>query len=285
MPESKFRKKFKELFNASKVILDWLILSIFMAIPVIIILGAINALTGTNRSFRIGGIRTGGLGTDFGLVFQMSLGFALIGGLLVVIRYVDKIWAWLKPRPTILWMLGAVILLGLSSLIFVNVRRTPTEKLADAIRAANVARVERVLSANEYDQSILDSQLVRTIRENNFEIAAVLIEYGANVNQTDYLGDLSLLIGMIKFGEPEQILFLLEQKVDVTVSNGFGKTPLIILIDERLPEQNMPQETGLMVVEMMLELGANPLIEDDFGLSAKDYAAERGYQNILALFP
>ena len=34
--------------------------------------------------------------------------------------------------------------------------------------------------------------------------------------------------------------------------------------------------TCMMVVEMMLELGANPLIEDDFGLSAKDYAAERG---------
>lgn len=265
--------------------MDLLIISIVIAVPVILVLGGINAIFGLDSPIRIRGIRVGSLGTDFWLVFRLTLALIGFGAILATVRYAGTLWDWLKPRPWAKWGLAALTILLVTIWLVLFFQKTPAEQLAVAIGEANLDQVHRVLIANEFESDYLDLQLGRSIEEGKFEIAAVLIAEGADVNRAQNFGGYPLLISTVMFGEADAILFLLEQGANPNQVDEFGNTSLSVLIDFRLPQENMQRGEGVVIAKALLAAGADPSLTDTIGKTAKDYAAERGYQTLLALFP
>lgn len=285
MNDPNLKNTMTQAINIIKKILDGLIISIFIALPVILILGAINAVFELDGPMRIGGIQTAGLGSDFGLVLRIAFAFAALGAVLAVLRHGGAIWRWLKSRPVVGGLVGLVFVLLVTAWLISIFRKSPGEQLALAIGDANLDRVQTVLGRNEFEISYLDLQLSRSVEEGKFEIATALIVEGADVNRAKDFGDYPLLISTIIFGEKDAILFLIEQGADPNQIDEIGRTPLITLITSRLAMENINKADSVVVAKALLAAGADPALTDDLGKSAKDYAKSREVQELLVLFP
>ncbi|MEM8859171.1 MAG: hypothetical protein AAGD96_12665 [Chloroflexota bacterium] len=285
MNDSNNKQLFQKILSVAKTVLDGLIISIFLSIPVILIIGGMNAIFGWDGPVYINGRLRPGLGSDFGLVFGLAMAFVGLGIVLVLFRYPIAIWNWLKERPVIKWSAGVGLLLLIVGWLFFTLQRTPRERLASAVTETNINQVERVLAGGDVDQEFLNSQLDRSIEEGKFEIAAVLIEAGADVNAVDSFREAPMLVSAILFYEKPSIMFLLEQNIDPNQTDENGQTALIALVDYRMSEGDLTRTDGIEIAQMLLAKGADPLLEDDFGRSAKDYAESRELAGILALFP
>lgn len=285
MKDSNYTQLIQRIFRAIQIALDGLIISIFLALPVILIMGGINAIFGWDGPVYINGRRVPGLGSDFGLVLGMVVAFAGLGVVLALIRYPLIIWNFLKERPVIKWsvVVGLIALMG--GWVGFTFQRTPAERLATAIGEANVSQVERVVASGRVEQDFLNSQLDRSISEGKLDIAAVLIEAGADPNMITSFRATPLLVYAILFYEKPSIQFLLEQPVDPNQADDVGQTPLIALVDFRMSEGDLTQADGVEIARQLLTLGGDPLQKDDFGNSAKDYAQSRELAEILLLFP
>ncbi|MFK7801137.1 MAG: ankyrin repeat domain-containing protein [Anaerolineae bacterium] len=285
MNDSNLKPMLEKAIDIAKKILDLLILSIALTIPIILVLGAINAIFDIDIPIRIGGVRRGGLGTDFGLVLRLTLAFAALGAVFALLRYGVTIWNWLRSRPIIGGSVGLVLTLLIAAWLVSIFQKTPSEQLAIAIGDADTSQVQTVLDRNDFDADYLDLQLGRSVEEGKFEIAAALINEGADVNRATNYGDYSLLMSMILFGEKEAIIFLLEQGADPNQTDEFGSTPLIELINFRLAKEDVSKADGVIVAQALLSAGADPAITDDAGKTARDYAAAREYQELLTILP
>lgn len=285
MNDPNHKNIFTKTINFIKRLLELLVISIFLAIPFILILGAINAILEISGPTRIGGVRVPGLGTDFGLVVGITLTLAAFGTVLALLRYGLTIWHWLHAQPIIGGIVGLVLILIIGAWLISIFQKTPAERLAIAIGDANLNRVQTVLNRNEFDTGYLDLQLGRSVEEGKFEIATALINEGADVNRATNYGDYSLLNSMLLFGEKEEIIFLLEQGANPNQTDEFGRTPLIWLIDTRLASESLSKADGVDVAKALLAAGADPTLADNIAKSAKDYASDREYSELLALFP
>lgn len=170
---------------------------------------------------------------------------------------------------------------------------------------------DKTYNINEVNQQNESALLIAT--HNNFvEIAKILIDYGADVNQQDniqdspYLyagaqGKTEILAYMLKNSQPNQQIYnrfggntiipaaekghldtvklLLEDgTVDINHQNNYVYTALIEAI--ALTDGSKVYQD---IVAELLKYGANKNLKDNYGKTATDYARELGYGNILKI--
>ncbi|MGF2142914.1 ankyrin repeat domain-containing protein, partial [Vagococcus fluvialis] len=170
---------------------------------------------------------------------------------------------------------------------------------------------DKTYNINEVNQQNESALLIAT--HNNFvEIAKVLIDHGADVNQQDniqdspYLyagaqGKTEILAYMLKNSQPNQKIYnrfggntiipaaekghldtvklLLEDgTVDINHQNNYGYTALIEAI--ALTDGSKVYQD---IVAELLKYGADKNLKDNYGKTAIDYARELGYGNILKM--
>ena len=170
---------------------------------------------------------------------------------------------------------------------------------------------DKTYNINEVNQQNESALLIAT--HNNFvEIAKVLIDHGADVNQQDniqdspYLyagaqGKTEILAYMLKNSQPNQQIYnrfggntiipaaekghldtvklLLEDgTVDINHQNNYGYTALIEAI--ALTDGSKVYQD---IVAELLKYGADKNLKDNYGKTATDYARELGYGNILKM--
>ena len=170
---------------------------------------------------------------------------------------------------------------------------------------------DKTYNINEVNQQNESALLIAT--HNNFvEIAKVLIDHGADVNQQDniqdspYLyagaqGKTEILAYMLKNSQPNQQIYnrfggntiipaaekghldtvklLLEDgTVDINHQNNYGYTALIEAIT--LTDGSKVHQD---IVAELLKYGADKNLKDNYGKTATDYARELGYGNILKM--
>lgn len=170
---------------------------------------------------------------------------------------------------------------------------------------------DKTYNINEVNQQNESALLIAT--HNNFvEIAKVLIDHGADVNQQDniqdspYLyagaqGKTEILAYMLKNSQPNQQIYnrfggntiipaaekghldtvklLLEDgTVDINHQNNYGYTALIEAI--ALTDGSKVYQD---IVAELLKYGADKNLKDNYSKTATDYARELGYGNILKM--
>lgn len=181
--------------------------------------------------------------------------------------------------------------------------------LLAAVKENNYATVKEILTTSDFYIDEVDkegnSPLLVATRENFVEIAKLLIDNGANVNQQNNMQDSAYLFAgaegrydildyMIKHTKPNQKVF-----------NRFGGNALIpaaekghidnvelLLKDDHIDinHQNNPGYTALIeavalndgsklyqeISKLLLEHGADKTLRDQSGKTAADYATEKG---------
>lgn len=111
-----------------------------------------------------------------------------------------------------------------------------------------------------------DTPLILSVDCETVDVLKLLLAAGADPDLTNNDGD-TLLHVAADAGSCEKIIFLLElnKNQNINVQNNFGETAL-----------HYAAESGQVdAVRLLLELGADPLIEAEYGNTAKDSAYER----------
>jgi ankyrin repeat protein len=93
------------------------------------------------------------------------------------------------------------------------------------------------------------------------EIAALLIEQGADPNETDHFGNTALHLAL---NYPEMISLLLESGANVDAENAMGNTPLHLAVKDR------------RAVEELLAAGADVNARNGLGKTPLQYAMRQG---------
>ncbi|ACQ79919.1 FOG: Ankyrin repeat protein [Beutenbergia cavernae DSM 12333] len=188
-----------------------------------------------------------------------------------------------------------------------------TAALHAAVAADDVAGVTSAIEAGadlEARGAGGATALVVATKANRVAIARVLLEAGADPNATDDISDSAFLYAGAE-GLDEILVMTLAHGADVTSTNRFGGTALIpasehghvetvrILIEAGVPVNhinNVPWTAlheaivlgdggpdQVEVVRLLLGAGADPTIPDGAGVPPRRLAADRGFDEIVAL--
>ncbi|MGG1215483.1 ankyrin repeat domain-containing protein [Micromonospora provocatoris] len=189
-------------------------------------------------------------------------------------------------------------------------------KLIQAVENNDVEKVQKILQDSTYPINETNDKgetpLLIATHENYIEVAKLLIDVGADINQQDHIQDSAYLYAgaqgkteilkyMIEHAEPNQNivnryggnalipaaekghlhnvkLLLQDGKVDIDHQNNFGYTALIeavALTDGSVVYQQIVQE--------LLAYNANKELRDNSGKTALDYAKEMGYTKMIEM--
>ncbi|MFC0673872.1 ankyrin repeat domain-containing protein [Brachybacterium hainanense] len=124
---------------------------------------------------------------------------------------------------------------------------------------------------------IQDSAFLYAGAEGRDEILSAAIAHGADVRSTNRYGG-TALIPASEHGHTSTVAILLEAGVPVDHVNNLGWTALheAIVLGDGGPDQ-------VETVRLLLAGGADPSIPDGNGTSPRDLAAQRGFDEIVAL--
>lgn len=186
--------------------------------------------------------------------------------------------------------------------------------LLDAARSGDTAAVVRALDAGA-DPEARDedgrSALLRAALHDHVETARVLVGRGADVNARDARQDSPWLVTGVT-GGVEMMRALLPGEPDLTLTNRFGGVSLIpaserghveyvraVLAETDIDVDHVNRlgwtalleavilgdggRRHLQVVEALLAAGADPLLPDGNGETARAHAERRGFREIAAV--
>lgn len=188
--------------------------------------------------------------------------------------------------------------------------------LLQAVEANNFEKVQDILKDASYPINETnehgETPLLMATHKNYIEIAKALIDAGADVNQQDRLQDSPYLYAGAQ-GKTEILAYILEKATpDHQVYNRYGGNALIpaaekghlanvklLLADGKadIDHQNKFGYTALIeavaltdgsqlyqqIVQQLLAYNANKELRDNNGMTALDYAKEKGYTKMVEL--
>ena len=117
-----------------------------------------------------------------------------------------------------------------------------------------------------------DTALHVAVRRQNNEVLAVLLRKGANPDLKNSLEE-SPIHEAIRLGLVPTAQLLLRAGSEVNISGPQGQTPLI------MASKSGPNMS--LIVDILLNYEADPLITDDEGQNAIDYAADQETRDML----
>lgn len=186
--------------------------------------------------------------------------------------------------------------------------------LVDAVKKNDVISVKKLLNGNinvEARDEINRTLLLIATYNDNVEIAQLLLDAGANVNSQDNIKDSPFLYAGAQ-GKLELVKLFLNYNPNFNIYNRFGGTALIPAAEKGHPEvvkllANIPEYpinhvnnlgwTALMeaivlgsggavhtlIVQELVDAGADINITDSDGISALTHAKNRGFTDIVKI--
>lgn len=134
---------------------------------------------------------------------------------------------------------------------------------------------QTVLAQNSSIISQIQSQsqntlLFLSVQADNYQLSKLLLDNYANANHQNKFKE-TPLHKAIEIGNHKMINLLLENGANPNIQQEFGETPMHIAASKG----------DYKVLKLLLLFHADPLILSADGLSAEDYARERGYQKCV----
>ena len=144
----------------------------------------------------------------------------------------------------------------------------------------NLGKIEHVKAQLERNSDLVNMKDARGFTPLIFasyfdkkDIVEKLLEYNAEVDATDGSGN-TALIGVAFKGNTDLAALLIKDGADINAKNNLGITPLIFA--------SMYNQTKMVV--LLLKHQADLSIKDNDKKMASDYAKEKGFEVLVALF-
>jgi len=149
-----------------------------------------------------------------------------------------------------------------------------TELLQLAVQG-DASAIRSLLEDNLPDQSALSTALRAAVRAGKPEIFSLLIEHGAEINSRDERTGWSLLHIAVEHKRESSIRRLVELGANLNIKDMGGVSPLHLAVDiEADALDQVGVEPSSRIVELLLQLGADPDSRDGNGKTPRDWAIE-----------
>ena len=152
-----------------------------------------------------------------------------------------------------------------------------TELFFSAIQSGKIEHVKAQLERNSDLVNMKDARgftpLIFASYFDKKDIVEKLLEYNAEVDATDGSGN-TALIGVAFKGNTDLAALLIKDGADINAKNNLGITPLIFA--------SLYNQTKMVV--LLLKHQADLSIKDNDKKMASDYAKEKGFEVLVALF-
>ncbi|MEM8859165.1 MAG: ankyrin repeat domain-containing protein [Chloroflexota bacterium] len=243
--------------------------------------GSINSIFGTNLGVKIGAERIE-LPQEFIGVVAITIALLLLSAVLSFFLNIRLIINWFKASP------GKASAITLGSLTAViagitfGVLQFVGGPLPIAVSNGNVDRVESILADGGIDQTMLDEQLYQAVANADYEIAELLLDYGADINHKFGEFETPLLHAAVLWYDVAAAEFLLQQGASPNDTDNLGRTALIQAVQYRSGYTEAEANEALEIVAALMQAGADPLIAADNGDTPQSIAEERNHDLIVA---
>lgn len=190
-----------------------------------------------------------------------------------------------------------------------SIQRATAERVVDLEKEEDefIKLVEDMLKRKLVaDKDTLKSNLIKSIEAKDLEKVLALLEQGVSVSEKNDNGETALMIAL-RSGNVEIVKLLLENKVEVNEKDSDGWHALMLAALYQVPikivkmllrhgavidERNKFGETSLIkaaeqgcleMVKLLLANGADPVLEDNDGITALRIAEDLGHGQIVQL--
>ena len=143
--------------------------------------------------------------------------------------------------------------------------RADIQILKDVLETPILRLLLNVNIQNDYG----DTALILSIREGHTELAAALIDAGADLNIQDNNGETALILS-IREGHTDLAATLIEAGADVNIQdNYYGATALMRAVyEEHIAEMRAVSEENIDIAEILIDAGADLNLQDNYGKTA-----------------
>lgn len=157
-----------------------------------------------------------------------------------------------------------------------SLKAQTTKNIFEAARTGDLKTLTELYSINSDTVNALNqnqhSPLIIAVYNQQIAVAKYLIDHGADVNYQFTQGN--ALHGAAYKGYKDAAQLLVNYNIDINAKDANGSTPLIYAT---LFGHNQ-------LAKLLLEKGATPLVKDQTGSSAYDYAQQLSNEELISLY-
>jgi ankyrin repeat protein len=163
--------------------------------------------------------------------------------------------------------------------------------LSAALESGDPGQVRDYLRAHsqEIDPRAFANSFVNVSFQGNLEMLQVMMEFGANVNACDEMGQTSLLVAVEALNSAS-VKFLLEHGADINIPDKYGQTALHCAIDSEVEkahfesdETGKPVKPTAEVTRLLVARGADVRRKTSKGETPLDWAMSRRHKQAEAV--
>lgn len=167
------------------------------------------------------------------------------------------------------------------NIVRLYVTSKPQPPLLTAILQGNVDKIPSIVEEDFHGtlknvMGILPLVAVNTKpASTNLKIASLLIQYGADVNDTEEVFGDNLLMAACVNQNLDLVKFALDCKIDVNSKDHYGRSPLRLTL--------VAGNENIEIQNLLIERGANVNDQDMTGRTVLCYAARGGHTDLVVL--
>ena len=234
-----------------KALLSLIAVCLVVTAALTVVAGTLNHFLELNLGLAVGGFDIA-LPQHFGEVVVLAVVQLILAALLETASDPGRIWQLVLKRK----LLSLGILLSTVGALAVGLMTLAGGPLGLAVEAGDTAKVVQLLGQEQYTPEELNPLFYQALRTGNIEMAKALHKAGGDPNHRSGERNTPLIHSAVTWFPKDSVLLLLEEGVDLTSLDKFGRTPGHILLLYR--ESNFSQESDgdrLELLQKMTESG------------------------------
>lgn len=237
---------------------------------------SLNAIFGWQIGLKTPGSSSEALPSDWGTIIILTVILLILGLIFYAIGDFKQVW---KFTQRYRWpLLGGLVLLTALSVVGIS-QSGHNHKLTAAVQNGNSAEAQSLLQTRNYSKETLTPLLYRSIQSEDYELAEMLLEQGADIDYSDEYTS-HLLSRAVQSFPVSATDFLLSHGVDVNFVDEHNQNALHDLLKYRADFAEADEAEILLLTQKLVAADIDTTLTSEFDATPLSIAQDKGYKDV-----